>query len=127
MSDHSSDPKSWWDGDYVWRPDEASPTGSPEPPEPVPEEPLELPAPVPCWRCGKDVKAEAATCPYCCARLHSDAWAAELRPARPMRSIRLEEEGSPLFPLLWFYGGLLLVSLIQGLLIFSAARNGALD
>jgi CAAX protease family protein len=118
-----SDPKPWWEGDYVFRPAETADPVEPVPSSaPLPEPPLleALPVLAPCWRCGKEVQAGTAACPYCRARLRSDAPLPERAPRKVVRAT------SPLLPVLGFYGGLLFVSLVQGVLFFNGVRNGDL-
>jgi uncharacterized protein len=117
MSDPGSRPRPWWEeDDYVYRPPPDVPAEPVEDAEPPP-----LPVLVPCWRCGKDVEEDLARCPFCHARLREDT--AEERRLRR----RLTREQSGLLPAVWFYLGLLVVSLVFGVIILAAARGGDLD
>src|SRR2546421_422308 len=65
MSDAPSEPNPWWEGDYVWRPQEV--------PADEPVEELDAAPPgrtlVPCWHCGKLVEQATTVCLFCRAPL----------------------------------------------------------
>src|SRR5262245_49923183 len=111
----------WWEGDYVLRP-----AGEAEPASPLAGPAEAVPRGVPlvaCWRCDKDVEEGSRHCPFCRARLRQDT-AEELALAR-----RLTASGSPVVAVVWFFLGMLLVSLVQGMILsFSSdfTREGAL-
>ncbi len=124
----------WWDGDFVWRPDgEAS---SPEPrtpertpthlpPSREPSEPVRRPPSrdVTCWRCGKDVEEDWVNCPYCRASLGPE------RPRRRRDAERLPPLGDDdgVMPMIWFFVGLLGVSLLGGIVAISLAQRGGVS
>jgi membrane protease YdiL (CAAX protease family) len=112
----------WWEGDYVLRP-----AGEAEPASPRAGPAEALPrgvSLVACWRCDKDVEEGSRHCPFCHARLRQDT-PEELALAR-----RLTVSGSPVVAVVWFFLGLLLVSLVQGMILsFSSdfTKEGALQ
>lgn len=77
----------------------------------------ETPAAVDCWRCGKSVDAQAATCPFCAARLRETP-----RPAQ--RAIASDDA---FVRMLCFFAGLLAVSVGHGLILFGLASAGEFE
>ena len=77
----------------------------------------EIPAVIDCWRCGKSVDAQSASCPFCAARLRETT-----RPAQ--RAIASDDA---FVRMLCFFGGLLAVSVGHGLILFGFASAGQLE
>ena len=130
MNDPFANPRPWWEDDYVWRPKEADATED----APAPEQhrlPEPLPNLVDCWRCGKSVEEGTPDCPYCRARLRSgDARGRTQSRSRPAAAGNEHPDRLRHFPalglLLAFFGGLLLVSLVQGLILLGLFKDNNL-
>jgi membrane protease YdiL (CAAX protease family) len=122
MSESSSRPP-WWEGDYVWRPQEGNA------PEPEPIEPGQRNSPagsepplIQCWRCREAVEATDSRCPGCRALLTTVRREPEERQEREPRPRRRPSPGG-IVPLIWFFVGLLAVSLLQFLVVMARARG----
>src|SRR5262249_14574039 len=131
MNDPFANPRPWWEDDYVWRPQGAGDTAEDAPAPEPPSAPEPLPELIECWRCGKMVEEETATCPFCRAALRTRRPRARAR----LRALPLDEPDGlaedlrirpALGPMLWFFGGLLIVSLVFGLVLRGLAESGKL-
>jgi len=139
MSDAPSEPKPWWEGDFVWRPQEV-PADEPveeldsPPRRQVPDEPAEeLDSPhrrklVPCWRCRKLVDQGTTVCIFCSAPLGGSDLPPLPTPLSPDVEVKDRLRLRPaLLPMLGFYVALLV--LMVGFMIYVKAllKKGTLQ
>jgi len=108
--------KPWWEGDYVWRPEGAD---EPAPAEAEADRAEPAPALVQCWRCGQAVEQGRSRCPHCFAPFE----APRRRSRRRNEDDALASGGSGLVPMVWFFIGLLSVSLIYMLIAHAAVQE----
>jgi membrane protease YdiL (CAAX protease family) len=122
MSDPAPGHRPWWESDdYVLRPRGESIPSIPRPPEPLPAEPV--PHLIPCRSCDKRVEEGTAVCPYCRARLR-DAPARREGRERERQPDRAPADASALIAVVWFFVGLLGVSLVQGWVLRGMVEKG---